>query len=113
MQEGGESHDSFMASLTSQNDSRSLMPADSAFRMVSSVPAQSSEGMSPSLVARLIFPLASEKQPFEYVGQSAAITVLGLTHDPTTCIGVFSGADILCSCKGNPGGWFAAAQEKP
>ncbi|CAL5224700.1 g7427 [Coccomyxa viridis] len=44
MQEGGESHDSFMASLTSQNDSRSLMPADSAFRMVSSVPAQSSEG---------------------------------------------------------------------
>ena len=45
VQEGGESHDSFMASLTSHNDSRSLLPADSAFRMVSSIPAQSSEGV--------------------------------------------------------------------
>ncbi len=63
MQEGGESHDSFMASLTSQNDSRSLMPADSAFRMVSSVPAQSSEGASHSLAASLISPLAMEPEP--------------------------------------------------
>ena len=44
MQEGEESHDSFMASLTSHQDSRSLMPADSAFRMVSSMPAQGKEG---------------------------------------------------------------------
>lgn len=63
MQEGGESHDSFMASLTTDNDSRSLMPADSAFRMVSSIPAHSSEGASPSLAARLITPMAVDAEP--------------------------------------------------
>lgn len=48
VQEGEESHDSFMASLTSHNDSRSLMPAESAFRMVSSLPPQGTEGGRPS-----------------------------------------------------------------
>ena len=43
-QEGQESHDAFMASLTSHKDSQSLMPADSAFRMVSSVPADGEKG---------------------------------------------------------------------
>ena len=38
MQEGKESQDAFMASLTSKQDSKSLMPAASAFRMLSSVP---------------------------------------------------------------------------
>ena len=46
VQEGKESQDAFMASLTSKQDSKSLMPADSAFRMLSSVPEPSPEGVT-------------------------------------------------------------------
>ncbi len=38
MQEGEQSEGSFIASLMGQRNNGSLMPADSAFRMVSSVP---------------------------------------------------------------------------
>lgn len=83
MQEGGESHDSFMASLTSQNDSRSLMPADSAFRMVSSVPAQSSEGVISPPCSQWITSSTNENRAswltFHCVGQYAKMTVPGFS----------------------------------